>query len=109
LPDPLVGCDNPETAWDAARELSLHYKRTRQWPAAAAIWEELILRDGNDLFALIELAKWCEHQQRDFVRALALVERACTNEPSLSPDDCAKLTHRLNRLQRKLAGRKAAL
>ncbi len=38
LLDPLVGCAAPETARDAARELSLHYKRQGQWPAAAAVW-----------------------------------------------------------------------
>ncbi len=103
---PLVGCASPETAWDAARELSLHYKRTKQWPAAVAIWEELVLRDDSDFFSLIELAKWFEHQQRDFTRALALVERARVNEQILSPDQCADLVHRKKRLERKLAGRK---
>ncbi|MEI7672449.1 MAG: ribonuclease H-like domain-containing protein, partial [Deltaproteobacteria bacterium] len=45
LLDPLLGCANPETARDAARELSLHYKRAGQWPAAVVIWEELLRRD----------------------------------------------------------------
>jgi uncharacterized protein YprB with RNaseH-like and TPR domain len=105
---PLVGCASRETARDAARELSLHYKRADQWPAAVAIWEEMAVRDGNDLFALIELAKWCEHRRRDFTRALTLVERACACKRSLSPDECADLAHRRERLERKLAGRKAA-
>jgi tetratricopeptide (TPR) repeat protein len=106
LLDPLVGCANRETARDAARELSLHYKRARQWPAAAAIWEEMVGRDGNDLFALIELAKWCEHRRGDFTRALALAERACACERRLSPDECTDLAHRRERLERKLAGHK---
>jgi len=104
LLDPLVGCARPETARDAARELSLHYKRTAQWSAAVAIWEDMARRDGNDLFALIELAKWCEHQRRNFSRALALVKRACACEQSLSPDQCMDLAHRRQRLERKLAG-----
>ncbi|MFC1896122.1 ribonuclease H-like domain-containing protein [Thermodesulfobacteriota bacterium] len=108
LLDPLVGCASQETARDAARELSLHYKRAEQWPAAVAIWEELSVRNGNDLFALIELAKWCEHKRRDFTRALALVERACACERTPSPDECTDLAHRRERLERKLAGRKAA-
>jgi uncharacterized protein YprB with RNaseH-like and TPR domain len=71
LLDPLVGCTSPETARDAARELSIHYRRAGQWPAAVAIWEEMLRRDGEDRFALVELAKWCEHRRRDFARALA--------------------------------------
>jgi uncharacterized protein len=106
---PLVGCTSQETARDATRELSLHYKRAEQWLAAVAIWEEMTRRDGNDLFMLIELAKWCEYQRRDFTRALALVERACAGERSLSPDECTDLAHRRERLERKVAGRKATL
>ena len=71
-----------------------------------AIWEQLVLRDDSDFFSLIELAKWFEHQQRDFTRALALVERARANEQILSPDQCADIVHRKKRLERKLAGRK---
>jgi hypothetical protein len=109
LLDPLVGCASQETARDAARELSIHYKRAGQWPAAVAIWEEMVVRDGNDVFALIELAKWCEHRLRDFTRALALAERASACDQRLSPDECTNLAHRRERLERKLAGRKTAL
>lgn len=108
LLEPLVGCAIRETGRDAARELSLHYKRAGQWPAAVAIWEEMALRDGEDLFALIELAKWCEHRRRDFARALALAERACGCERRLSPEERADLGRRRERLERKLAGHKSA-
>jgi uncharacterized protein YprB with RNaseH-like and TPR domain len=101
LLDPLVGCTSPETARDAARELSIHYRRAGQWPAAVAIWEEMLRRDGEDLFALVELAKWCEHRRRDFARALALTERAGSGR--LSPDERAGLVRRRERLERKLA------
>jgi len=103
---PLLGCTSRETAREAARELSLHYKRAAQWPAAAALWEEMARRDDNDLFALIELAKWCEHRRRDFRQALALVKRACASESNLSAETCAALIRRRERLERKLAGRK---
>jgi uncharacterized protein len=109
LLEKLVGCACQTTAREAERELSLHYKRLGQWPAAVAIWEKLVARDGNNLFALIELAKWFEHQQRDCTRALALVERAWAHELTLSPDDYAQLAHRRQRLGRKVAARKAIL
>jgi uncharacterized protein len=98
---PLVGCAIPETARDASRELSLHYKRAGRWPAAVATWEEMVRRDGNDRFALVELAKWCEHHRRDFARALALTERAGLGR--LSPEERTDLARRRERLERKLA------
>jgi uncharacterized protein len=108
LLNPLVGCESEVTARDASRELSLYYRRAGEWPAAVAIWEEMAGRDGEDLFALIELAKWCEHRRRDFTRALALAERACACERGLSPDERANLVRRRERLARKLASRKMA-
>ena len=103
---PLCDCASPVTAREASRELSLHHKREGRWPAAVALWEEMVGRDGGDLFALIELAKWCEHKRRDFARALELTERACMGR--LSPEERADLVRRRERLARKLALRKAA-
>jgi hypothetical protein len=100
---PLLACTSRDTARDAAQELSVHYRRSRQWPAAVTIWEAMVERDGNDLFALIELAKWYEHRRRDFKRALALVERACACERRLPTEESADLTHRRKRLERKAA------
>jgi hypothetical protein len=60
-------------------------------------------RDGNDLFALVELAKWCEHRHRDFRRALMLTMRACSCASRLSPEDHTNLARRRDRLERKLA------
>jgi hypothetical protein len=61
-------------------------------------------REENNLFALIELAKWCEHHKRDFRRALSLVERASASRLNLSPDDFSALAYRRDRLLRKLSG-----
>ena len=99
---PLSGCACPETAREAARELSLLHKRQGRWPEALTIWEEMVRRDGEDLFALVELAKWCEHRRRDFDRALALTMRACSCAARLSPQECADLARRRERLEKKL-------
>ncbi len=101
LLDPLCGCASPETAREAARELSLHHRRGGRWPAAVAIWEEMVRRDGGDLFALVELAKWQEHRRRDFARALELTECACAGR--LTPEERIDLNRRRERLERKLA------
>lgn len=102
LLDPLTGCGCPETAREAGRELSLLYKRRNQWPEAVTIWEEMVRRETENLFALVELAKWCEHRRRDFRRALALTMRACACAGRLSPEELPDLARRRDRLERKL-------
>jgi uncharacterized protein YprB with RNaseH-like and TPR domain len=104
LLDHLCGCTSPETAQEAARELSLHYKREGRWPEATALWEEMVRRDGGDRFALVELAKWCEHRRRDFRRALELTKKACTHAaaPHFLPEERVDLARRRERLERKL-------
>ncbi len=106
LLDSLTCCASPDTAREASRELSLHHRRAGRWPAAVEIWEEMVRRDGADLFALVELAKWQEHRRRDFARALALTERAC--EGRMAPEERCDLVRRRERLERKLALRKTA-
>lgn len=103
LLEPLRGCACPETAREAGRELSLLYKRMDQWPAAVAIWEEMVRQNGKDSFALVELAKWYEHRRRDFRQALALSMRACACAGFLQPEERAALARRRVRLEKKLA------
>ena len=100
LLDPLSGCACQETAREAARELSLLHKRQNRWPEAVSIWEEMLRRDGKDLFALVELAKWCEHRRHNFSRALALTLHACACANLLSPEQRTDLTRRRDRLER---------
>ena len=102
LLEPLCGCACPQTSREAGRELSLLYRRRNQWPEAVAIWQEMVRRNGEELFALVELAKWCEHKRRDFRQALELTQRACACR--LTPEERADLDRRRERLERKLAG-----
>lgn len=103
LLDPLCRCSLPDAAREAARELSLHHKRSGRWTDAAAVWEEMLRRDPRDLFALLELAKWHEHHRRDFAQALALTQRACACPGPLSSEERAGFHRRRQRLERKLA------
>jgi len=51
--------------------LGLQYKKQKQWGAALAIWEELIERTSPlPEEVCIEAAKICEHQLKDYERAL---------------------------------------
>ncbi|MDQ5987435.1 MAG: hypothetical protein CSYNP_03175 [Syntrophus sp. SKADARSKE-3] len=92
------------SARDACREMSLLHKRGARWPQAVDLWEEMIRRDPGDIFALIELAKWCEHRSHDLDRAITLTRLALSHadgDSEISRDDIA---HRLRRLTARLAG-----
>lgn len=57
------------------RYLSLMYKRLSRMEEAAAIWKT-IADQTDDPLALIELAKYYEHHERNYLKALQLTERA---------------------------------
>ncbi|MDA8125604.1 MAG: ribonuclease H-like domain-containing protein [Deltaproteobacteria bacterium] len=99
---PLAACGLPETAQAACRELSLLHKGAGEWTEAAALWEEMVRRNGENVFALTELAKWCEHRRHDCRRALELTGQAL-GSPDLKPEERAGLVARRERLERKLA------
>ncbi len=75
---------------------SLALKRRGELPRAARVWEKL---EGWQ--AKIELAKYLEHQKKDYAAALAVVNQLLMS-PSLSYPIRKELIHRKTRLQRKL-------
>ena len=100
--EPMTGSHATPACREACRELSLLYKRTNQWPEAVALWEEMIRRDPADAFALVELAKWCEHRANNAERAASLTGQALSfirPDSSIRPEE---LEHRLQRLQKRL-------
>ena len=96
--------------WDALRRLSLMLKRAGRRDEAADIWRAMLGREGDrDIFPFVELAKHYEWHTRDLDEALTITTRAIEyvsgwfslwQREQAMPD----LEHRLNRLQRKLAG-----
>ncbi len=85
---------------DAAKELSLIHKRRGEWDQARTLWERMAGQWPEDLFALEELAKWCEHRTRDYGGALELVERALERH-GVAPEERQALLHRRGRLLRR--------
>ncbi|HTE84454.1 MAG TPA: ribonuclease H-like domain-containing protein [Dehalococcoidia bacterium] len=62
---------------DAERRLSLIYKRSGRWQEATQIWERSAGRPENcSIFPHVELAMFCEQQQRSFDAALGHAEHA---------------------------------
>lgn len=83
---------------------AMAFKRSGQWPQAIELWHQLTESDSREGFlASIELAKYFEHQKKDFGRALEFARRA----GDLLPDGRAHrdaLTNRIRRLQLRVNG-----
>ena len=105
----------PRALW----HLATQHKRRREYEQAVEIWHEITRRESDGfLDALEQLAIHAEHRLRDCSIALGFTERALAwieggsarggskgwvRLGSLRPPDVQRLTHRLERLRRKLA------
>ncbi|HUT20818.1 MAG TPA: ribonuclease H-like domain-containing protein [Anaerolineae bacterium] len=91
----------------ARRRWSLIEKRRDNLDQAMALWEQAAAE--GELYAFVELAKAHEHHGRDYAAASRWTERALdrVGMPDYAAADrqqqVASLTHRLDRLQRKIA------
>ena len=92
----------------ALARLSFVYKRLRQSEQAADIWGRLAAGHGtaSALWPCVELAKYYEHQARDYARAEEMVLRALTTlslRRFVDPEgrERAALEHRLRRIRGK--------
>jgi hypothetical protein len=85
--------------WQILKSLSLAMKRENQKDRAASVWREMISFDrGRDLFPYEELAKFYEHQMKDYPEALRWVRRALESLTDISPTERLALEHRYRRL-----------
>ncbi len=90
--------------------LGLFLKRKGEWDRATKVWEYIIEDYPHRIFAYEELAKFFEHQMKDFGKAIEVVQRALDQIrtiEALYPEiekraDGKSLEYRLARLQRKL-------
>jgi uncharacterized protein YprB with RNaseH-like and TPR domain len=95
-----------EIYWDTVRRLSFAQKRRGNLSAAVALWCEAARR--GQIYAYVELAKFYEHQQRDYNQAAEWTQAALAlvNAPDFPrPERCrwlADLEHRLARLHTRL-------
>jgi uncharacterized protein YprB with RNaseH-like and TPR domain len=99
----IIGIDALSYAMEAKKMLSLIYKRSGQWHEAVRLWEDIVSSDSGDVFALAELAKFCEHKSHDIGRALAIVEQVLRYD-LITEDERDSFEHRRKRLVSKNAG-----
>jgi uncharacterized protein YprB with RNaseH-like and TPR domain len=58
--------------WPTVERFSLLHKRRGEWEAALALWEDAA--EHGQVFACVELAKYHEHQRRDYLEAARWTE-----------------------------------
>jgi uncharacterized protein YprB with RNaseH-like and TPR domain len=93
----------PEAREDALIRLATLQKRQRWWDLALQTWDRLIDEGGDGaLFALVELAKYYEHVERDYGQALDAVRQALSlaelRDLLGGRNALGELEHRLSRL-----------
>ncbi len=87
------------------KKLSWQYKRADKWDKAAAIWEEMIAAEKGGLFPYREMAKYLEHQLKDYEKAFKCTEQGLNLLQLSRPlyanftEEKEKLEHRLKRLK----------
>jgi len=85
----------------AIKELSFVYKRNKNFEKASALWLEAVKH--NEYYAYIELAKWEEHKNKNYTKALEWTEKALNSkyeEYIYESEEVNKLKHRKKRLER---------
>lgn len=100
-------CGDERLEQAAILQLASIHKKKGRWTDAAALWNELIRRRCFDLSPYVELAKYYEHQAKEFDAALIAADQAFARarnrrNPAHGELSLPALQHRLARLRRKL-------
>ena len=96
-----------EIRWDTVERLSFLLKRQADWQAAIALWEQAA--KNEQLYAFEEIAKYFEHQVKDYEEAHRWTVGGLTvlnsrHFPAYQYRFWQEsLTHRLERLEKRLA------
>lgn len=62
--------------YKAMKKLSWQYKRVDRYEEAVEIWQEMIKKSTLDTFPYVEMAKFFEHREKDYERALFYTNQA---------------------------------
>ena len=87
---------------DCRKYLTSIYKKESFWEKAILHWKDAAA--DNEIYALVELAKYYEHQLADYSLALHYCEKALeiiTNSYWIDPEKLEELAHRKRRLEKR--------
>jgi tetratricopeptide (TPR) repeat protein len=95
----LIKSDETHVVFEARKNLSLIHKRHGRWSDDINIWEEMLLSDPGNFFAVDELAKYLEHRQRNFRKAIRIISEALSVPQTNTASERDALIYRLKRLR----------
>jgi uncharacterized protein len=95
----LLASDEHHVTFEARKSLSLIHKRHGRWNDAIKIWETILFDDPANFFAADELAKYLEHRQRNFEKAIEIISGVLRLPHSKTASEKDALVHRLKRLR----------
>jgi uncharacterized protein YprB with RNaseH-like and TPR domain len=82
---------------DTCRRFARIYRQQQDWPNAIALWQTAA--ETGDALSCIELAKYYEHQMRDYNQAIAWTNQAIQQTKCPNPEHI----QRLHRLEKKVS------
>jgi len=88
----------------SGKYLSIYYKKKNEWEKAIQIWKKMS-RNSRSLFATLELAKYYEHREKDYGKALEYVDMIFDFFLPLPAPERRELFKRKRRIQRKIERR----
>ncbi|MCF8001030.1 MAG: ribonuclease H-like domain-containing protein [Halanaerobiales bacterium] len=62
--------------YKAMKKLSWQYKRVDRYEKAVEIWQSMIKKSPLDVFPYVEMAKFFEHREKDYKKALSYTNQA---------------------------------
>lgn len=95
----LLASGEYRIAFEARKSLSLIHKRHGRWNDSVKIWEAILFDDPGNFFAANELAKYLEHKQRNFEKAIQIISGVLRLPHSQTASERDALVHRLKRLK----------
>ena len=107
LEESIENSEESTLKYKALKKLSWQYKRINRYEAAAEIWQKMIDNNKEGIFPYVEMAKYLEHQKKEYKIALTYTQeainlinkkRSITHNYEQKRD---KLKHRAERLEKK--------
>ena len=101
----LAGASDTSIAVDAMTTLATIYKKNGQMEEAATLWQKIIQAKPQEISPVEELAKYYEHEVRDYYKARSIIETVTNSTGFIPRKERESLNHRLTRLKEKIANK----
>ncbi|MCF8053830.1 MAG: ribonuclease H-like domain-containing protein [Deltaproteobacteria bacterium] len=98
----LAESADDSVAEEARETLSAIYKRDGNWEDAHRLWLRMLASRPNNFLAVEELAKYYEHRERRYLKAIDILEEFIQTAGFIASERREIIARRLKRLNRKI-------